>query len=95
MTICVQKKRPQIRQIVQGGAYADAMPDNTLRQTLLFSATFPREVQRLAEVPRVGVRRVYSLSPYLSLSRARTHTLAFSVCPLSMFFLVWDPICMY
>jgi ATP-dependent RNA helicase DDX3X len=41
---------PQIRQIVQGGG-PDSMPDNMARQTLLFSATFPREVQRLAEVP--------------------------------------------
>ena len=40
---------PQIRQIVQGGG-PDSMPDNMIRQTLLFSATFPREVQRLAEV---------------------------------------------
>ncbi len=71
-----QKKRPQIRQIVQGGsgAYADAMPDNTVRQTLLFSATFPREVQRLAEV------RVYSLS------LKHTHTLSRSryLCTLSL-----------
>jgi ATP-dependent RNA helicase DDX3X len=36
---------PQIRRIVQ----QDDMPDNDLRQTLLFSATFPREVQRLAQ----------------------------------------------
>lgn len=40
---------PQIRQIVQGGGGADAMPGNDYRQTLLFSATFPREVRRLAE----------------------------------------------
>jgi len=40
---------PQIRQIVQGGGGPDSMPGNDLRQTLLFSATFPREVQRLAE----------------------------------------------
>ena len=39
----------QIRQIVQGGGGPDAMPGNQIRQTLLFSATFPREVQRLAE----------------------------------------------
>ena len=40
---------PQIRQIVQGGDGPDAMPSNDVRQTLLFSATFPREVQRLAQ----------------------------------------------
>ena len=40
---------PQIRQIVQGGGGADSMPGNDYRQTLLFSATFPREVRRLAE----------------------------------------------
>ncbi len=36
---------PQIRRIVEG---AD-MPPSESRQTLLFSATFPREVQRLAQ----------------------------------------------
>ena len=36
---------PQIRRIVQ----QDDMPGNDIRQTLLFSATFPREVQRLAQ----------------------------------------------
>ena len=40
---------PKIRQIVQGGDGPDAMPSNDVRQTLLFSATFPREVQRLAQ----------------------------------------------
>lgn len=35
---------PQIRQIVQGGD----MPGTDVRQTLMFSATFPREIQRLA-----------------------------------------------
>ena len=72
-----QKKRPQIGQIVQGGggAYADAMPDNTVRQTLLFSATFPREVQRLAEVRRVRIRRVFSLSRTHSHSLTRSRSL--------------------
>ena len=36
---------PQIRQIVEGSD----MPPSGQRQTLLFSATFPREVQRLAQ----------------------------------------------
>ena len=36
---------PQIRRIVE----SSDMPDNERRQTLLFSATFPREVQRLAQ----------------------------------------------
>ena len=37
---------PQIRRIVEDSD----MPGNDMRQTLLFSATFPREVQRLAQV---------------------------------------------
>lgn len=35
---------PQIRRIVQG----EDMPGTDVRQTLMFSATFPREIQRLA-----------------------------------------------
>lgn len=35
---------PQIRRIVQG----EDMPGTDMRQTLMFSATFPREIQRLA-----------------------------------------------
>ena len=37
---------PQIRQIVQGPD--SDMPDKELRQTLMYSATFPRDIQQLA-----------------------------------------------
>jgi len=35
---------PQIRRIVEG----EDMPPSSKRQTLMFSATFPKEIQRLA-----------------------------------------------
>ena len=37
---------PQIRRIVE----EDNMPPTGQRQTLMFSATFPKEIQRLAQV---------------------------------------------
>ena len=37
---------PQIRRIVE----KDNMPPTGQRQTLMFSATFPKEIQRLAQV---------------------------------------------
>ena len=37
---------PQIRRIVE----EDHMPRTGQRQTLMFSATFPKEIQRLAQV---------------------------------------------
>lgn len=39
---------PQIRRIVE----KDNMPPTGQRQTLMFSATFPKEIQRLAQVIR-------------------------------------------
>ena len=42
--MCDMGFEPQIRQIIE----LYGMPDSTLRQTVMFSATFPKEIQKLA-----------------------------------------------
>ncbi len=46
---------PQIRRIVE----QDRMPPLGDRQTLMFSATFPKEIQSLARLVMVDIRLVY------------------------------------
>jgi ATP-dependent RNA helicase DDX3X len=96
---------PQIRRIVEG---AD-MPPSESRQTLLFSATFPREVQRLAQdflkrdfvtltVGRVGAATdtiVQKVTIAPAHDRTAPHRAAALPLCLSCLFVVKPMICIY
>lgn len=64
---------PQIRRIVEGDGHGSGMPPVGVRQTMMFSATFPREIQRLAreflaEYVYLAVGRVGSASDNITQS---------------------------